>query len=138
MKFLVRSRGQVVAKAPRPAFVLTTDKWDDFGHEVQLHLAYLDAQDSETRVGTVKILQRTGDDEEPIAVASRTKLPASFDELGKGFISLGQEEDYYKNLHQLLGRQVGGVLSALRDIAWQPALAADFEPTSAFLQRDDA
>lgn len=119
-------------KAPRPVFVLTMDKWDDFGHEVQLHLKYIDAQGSETRVGTVKVLQRTSDDKEPIAVASKTKLPASFDELGGEFISLGLEEDYYKNLHQLLGEHVGGVLSALRDISWQPALAADFEPTSAF------
>jgi len=132
LKFLVRSRGQVVAKVPRPVLVLTTDKWDDFGNEVQLHLAYIDSQGSETRVGTVKILQRTSDEGEPFSVASKTKVPASFDELGEEFISLGQEEDYYKNLHQLLGRKVGDVLGALRDIAWQPALAADFEPTSAF------
>lgn len=130
--FLVRSRGQVIAKTPRPVFVLTTDKWDDFGHEVQLHLAYIDTQGSETSIGTVKILQRTSDDKEPIAVASKTKLPASFDELGDQFISLGLKEDYYKDLHKLLGRQVGSVLNALRDIAWKPALAADFEPTSAF------
>ncbi|MFZ2156844.1 MAG: AAA family ATPase, partial [Bradyrhizobium sp.] len=132
LKFLIRSRNEAITKAPRPVFVLTTDKWDDFGHEVQLHLAYIDSKSSETRVGTLKVLQRASDDTESISVASKTKLPASFDELSEEFISLGQEEDYYKTLHKLLGKQAGDVLVALRDIAWQPALAADFEPTSAF------
>ena len=77
-------------------------------------------------------MQKTSGPGEPIVVASKTKLSASFEELGDEFVSLGQAENYYTKLHQLLGPQAGEVLIALRDIAWQPALAADFEPTSAF------
>jgi len=132
LNFLVRSRGTAITKTPLPLFALTTDRWDDFGHEVQLHLSYFDAQGRETSLGTVKILQKTSGPSESIVVASRTRLPASFKELGDEFISLGQGENYYTKLHQLLGPKAGDVLVALRDIAWQPALAADFEPTSAF------
>lgn len=132
LTFLVRTRGQITPKLPRPVFLLTTDRWDDFGHQVQFHLAYVDAKGSETRVGTLKILQRTTGIDEPIEVASTTKLQSSFPELGEEFISLGQGDDYYKQLHALFGQGVDAVLGALRDIAMRPALAADFEPTSAF------
>lgn len=132
LKFLVRSREGAAPRTPRPAFLLTTDKWDDFGHQVQFHLSYADARGTETRIGTVKILQRTSKADEPIAVASLTRLPPSFPELGDEFISLGQDDDYYKRLHALFADGVDAVLEALRDIAMRPALAADFEPTSAF------
>lgn len=132
LTFLVRTRGQPAAKAPRPAFVLTTDNWDDFGHKVQFHLVYLDAKGTETRVGTLKILHRTSAISEPIVAASTTRLPGTFSALSEEFISLGQDDDYYKSLHTLFGDRAGKVLDALRDIALRPALAADFEPTSAF------
>ncbi|ONQ74867.1 hypothetical protein A8E07_38485 [Burkholderia cenocepacia] len=59
-------------------FVLTTDNWDDFGHQVQFHLSYVDAEGKETRLGAVKILQRTSADDEPIELAKTTHLPNSF------------------------------------------------------------
>lgn len=132
VQFLVRSRERAAPRTPRPAFLLTTDNWDDFGHQVQFHLSYADARGTETRIGTVKILQRTSKADEPIAVASLTRLPSSFPELGDEFISLGQSDAYYKQLHALFDDGADAVLEALRDIAMRPALAADFEPTSAF------
>ncbi|MBR8251680.1 AAA family ATPase [Burkholderia cenocepacia] len=113
-------------------FVLTTDNWDDFGHQVQFHLSYVDAEGKETRLGAVKILQRTSADDEPIELAKTTHLPNSFPSLDENFVSLGQEDDYYKKLQSLFGNKSGNVLDALRDIAWRPAYATDFEPTSAF------
>jgi ABC-type cobalamin/Fe3+-siderophores transport system ATPase subunit len=132
VQFLVRSRERAAPRTTRPAFLLTTDKWDDFGHQVQFHLSYADARGTETRIGTVKILQRTSKSDEPIAVASITRLPSAFPGLGDEFISLGQDDYYYKQLHALFADGVDAVLEALRDIAMRPSLAADFEPTSAF------
>lgn len=132
VRFLVRGRGQAVPQVPRPVFLLTTDKWDDFGHQVQFHLTYADAKGVETRIGTLKILQRTSGVDEPVEVASTTELQSPFRALGEEYISLGQDDGYYKQLHALFGDGADGVLSALRDIAMRPALAADFEPTSAF------
>ncbi|HDS1191333.1 MULTISPECIES: ATP-dependent nuclease [Stenotrophomonas maltophilia group] len=130
--FLVRSRERPAPRTPRPAFLLTTDRWDDFSHQVQFHLSYADAEGIETRIGTVKILKRTSKAGEPISVASLSKLPSSFRRLGDDFISLGQDDGYYKKLYELFANDADSVLEALRDIAMRPALAADFEPTSAF------
>lgn len=113
-------------------FVLTTDNWDDYGHQVQFHLSYVDAKGNDTRLGAVKILQRTSADGEPIELAKTTQLLDAFSELGEEFVSLGQDDDYYQSIHTLFGNKSGDVLDALRDIARRPAFAADFEPTSAF------
>lgn len=132
LTFVVRRRGQAIPASPQPTFVLGTDNWDDYGHKVQFHLLYVDASGGQTRIGAVKILQRTSADDAPIELASTTQLPATFSELGSHYVSLGQEDTYYKNLHSLFDQESTDVLDALRDIAWRPALAADFEPTSAF------
>lgn len=131
-KFLVRKRGRTVPASPRPVFILTTDNWDDYGHKVQFHLSYVDDKGKENRLGAIKILQRRSLDGEPIELAETTTLPDTFTELGDDFVSLGQEDDHYKILHDLFGDKAGDVLDALRDIAWRPAFATDFEPTSAF------
>jgi len=132
LKFLVGSRRQAIPSTPRPVFILTTDSWDDYGHKVQFHLSYVDEKGKNTRLGAVKILQKKSTDGEPIELAHTTQIQSAFSELGEDFVSLGQEEDYYKGLHTLFGLQSGDVLEALRDIAWQPALASDFEPATAF------
>lgn len=130
--FIVLPRHGPLPDSPRPLFVLRTDAWNDFGHHVQFHLSHYDASGRETLLGAVKILQRSSADGEAREIASRTQLPTPFSRLGDEFVSLGQEDHYYKGLRQTLGTDSSDVLEALRDIAWLPALAADFEPTPAF------
>ncbi|WP_225933112.1 AAA family ATPase [Pseudomonas maumuensis] len=130
--FYVLAYRQSIPSSIRPFFVLRTDNWDDYGNKVQFHLSCVDEDGKESRLGAVKILQRTNADGEPIEVAVTTKLPDQFSVLGEDFISLGQEDGYYRDLHKLLGRKSRGVLEALGDIAWLPQLATDFEPTTAF------
>lgn len=65
-------------------------------------------------------------------MATATQLPNEFSELNDDFVSLGQEDDYYQKLHNIFGDNSGEVLYALSDIAWQPALATEFEPTTSF------
>ena len=132
IQFLVRSRQQPIPAVKRPTFIVTYDNWDDYSHRVQFHLSYIDANKINTRLGALKILQRTSADGEPIEIAMATQLPKEFFELDEHFLSLGQEDDYYKTLYKLFGANSGEILVALRDIAWLPALAADFEPTTAF------
>lgn len=132
LKFVVLSRHDPVPSSPRPLFALCTDAWDDFGNKVQFHLIHWDAKNHETRLGPVKILQRTSAEGAPFEMASTTKLSKQFSELGDEFVSLGQEDDYYQSLHQLMDGRAADALEALRDIAWLPALATDFEPTPAF------
>lgn len=132
LAFFVRARQRGIPASPRPCLVLTTDNWDDFGRKVQFHLSYVAKTGSETRIGAVKVLQKTSLDGKRIEIAERTLLPEKFTTLTDAFISLGQEDDYYKELYRLLGSQSSDVLDALRDIARHPGFAEDFEPTSAF------
>lgn len=130
--FLVLDRDAAAPRAPRPVFLLRKDNWDDFGHKVYFHLSHVGADQQETEIGPLRILQRNSLHSEPIEVAKTTELPPSFSTLDDHFISLGQEETYYRIFSKLDGPQPELVLDALRDIAWHPALANSFEPTPAF------
>ncbi len=132
LEFRVKGRRDLPPRTPRPLFLLTIDNWDDFGHQIQFHLSHLAVGDFETEIGTLKVLQRTSAQNRPITVVTTTKLPASSHELDDSFVSLGQSDDFYKNLHKLMGDRASKVLNAMRDIAWHPAFAFDFEPTAAF------
>lgn len=132
LNFLVCAYRETIPSSPRPVFVLTTNSWDDYGHKVLFHLSYVDTKGNNTQLGQVKILQRTSADGESIELAGTTHLQKSFSRLDGNFISLGQEDDYYKRLHTLSDFESADVLDALRDIAWRPAFASDFEPTTAF------
>jgi hypothetical protein len=131
--FVVRVYGKPTTRPIKNAIVLTTDDWDDFGTKCYYHLSFADTDGTRSEIGTVKILQREsskGDRGEPL---SRTVLPERFSSLDTDFISLGQEESYYANLQRHFSKgQVAAILEGLRDIAWQPDLAAELEPTSAF------
>jgi energy-coupling factor transporter ATP-binding protein EcfA2 len=134
MKFIVQQNGASLPSNMVSVFILKTDKWDDFGHVCQFHLSYRDKTGSTKRIGAVKILppqaQKRGASGEQHV---HTKLRESFTTLDEGYISLGQSDDYYRNLHLHLNQsEIGEVLEALFDIAWQPSLAHPFEPTSAF------
>lgn len=131
--FVVRIYGAPATRPVKNAIVLTTDEWDDFGTKCYYHLSFVDEDGDRTEIGTVKILQRDASKQGKGEPISRTTLPDQFTSLDSNFISLGQEEAYYKNLHKSFSKsEVAAILEALRDIAWQPDLAAELEPTSAF------
>lgn len=132
LKFQVVASRTKTTQVPQSSFSFATDNWDDFGYKVQFHLTYTDEDGKTIRLGVVKILKKINQENEPIKLAEITKLPNDFSCLDESFISLGQEDKYYKNIYDFFGPQSGDILDALRDIAWQPAFATDFEPTSAF------
>jgi predicted ATPase len=133
VSFVVRVYRKSIAHTIKNAIVLTTDDWDDFTTKCLYHLSFADIDGARTEIGPVKILQKNpsnGGKGEPL---SRTVLPERFLSLDTNFISLGQEESYYTNLQKNFPtEQVSAILEGLRDIAWQPDFAAEFEPTSAF------
>ncbi|TJY65030.1 AAA family ATPase [Sinimarinibacterium sp. CAU 1509] len=128
IRFKVRQRNESLSETD--VFVLTTDNWDDYTYKVQFNLAYIDSSGIENKIGEIKILQAKKGEKD---IEHRTQLPEDiFQELGDNYISLGHESDYYQTLHSICGAEAPKVLVALRDIAWQPALAHPFETSSAF------
>lgn len=131
-KFFVLTRHAPAPKSSQPFFLLRSDDWDDFGFTIQFHMSYFNENGEEVHIGKVKILQKSTADRSAGTLNKTTRLDNTFPELEETCISIGQGDRYYKNLHRYLDSQAGDVLAALRDIAWTPSLAADFEPTSGF------
>ena len=130
-QFYFRPRGGSIQRDVSKAFFLTQDNWNDFGSKIQFELSYVNSDLKRTEIGAIKIMRKI-----PYAttqiITPTTEIPHEFSSLSSACISLGQTTEYYTILHRLLGREAGDALSALRDIAWEPALAADFEPFSIF------
>lgn len=113
-------------------FVVQADDWNDFGAYVRFDLHYVDASGARTRFGKIKILHRS-QSETSSSVDRRTTLPRRFSELGREYISIGQNEDYYEQLGLTFGSaEAVEILVTLRDIAEMPGIAADFETSPPF------
>lgn len=114
-------------------FVIKGDNWNDHQHHVRFDLSYYDGGGQHSYIGKVKILRRLPYGTTKV-VEHATRLPKEFGEdIGESFISLGQNEDYYREL----GAQFGiadalDILRSLRDIAEMPGLALPFETSTAF------
>lgn len=124
MKFLRHVYKTTLRPKSFPCFSLTTNSWDDYGTKCLFYLNYHAADGNTVGIGSVKILQKDAD---------QTVIPERFEVLDDTFISLGQDVEFYQRLLSHCGRPMADdVLSALRDITWQPPLAIPFEPTSPF------
>lgn len=116
----------------RDIFVLTPESWDDYGHELRFRLSYCDHSGRTLGLGRLKILKLIRADDPKAGVERKTPLDAEFSKLSSAYISLGQSDEFYLNVRELGSERAADLLSALRDIAWSPLFAQDFEPLSAF------
>ena len=113
-------------------FVLQRDSWNDFGSHVRFDLYWFDADGVRRNFGKTKILERV-EKNGTWKVSEDTTPPLEFqEEIGSDYVSLGQSEEYYRDLHEAFGDAAQDVLVALRDISIKPGLARDFEPSSVF------
>lgn len=108
-----------------PAFKIITDSWDDFGYKTTSKLYYCDANAKCNLIDYLKILNEKEDN-------TRITLPTSFNSLPATFCSLGQSENYYRTLKQLLPNKYLSVLYALKDVAWFSEILYRFENHQGF------
>lgn len=90
---------------------LEANNWDDFGFKSTFNLVVFDANGTEHHIGGVKIGfagQESGWTQE--------KLPNEFSELDEVFFSLGQSDEYYKNLYSLDEVLRKCILKSLNDV----------------------
>lgn len=100
------------------AVCLKINNWDDYSFKTLFYLTVFDARGVEHEIGNVKIgflNQPHGWSEEAI--------PQEFDRLGDNFFSLGQDVEYYENLHKKLPVEVAEqILVRLRDVAFDDSI----------------
>lgn len=103
-----------------PSFALSYDKWNDFGYVTMFNLTYHKDVSNYQALGEVKIIKRE-------TKQTLDTLSDNFTSLDIEYCSLGQNNDYYIKLKQILGSNYNSFLLALRDVAIFPKINESFE-----------
>lgn len=91
-------------------FVLTEDTWNDYGYETTFWLDFW-KDNKFFELGLIRILNSSTN-------ITRKVIPEQFDSLTDDYISLGYNEEFYKNIIKFLGKKSArGILTKLRDIS---------------------
>ncbi|KAA0932908.1 AAA family ATPase [Psychrobacter sp. ANT_H59] len=118
------SRLEVDKEKPTQHFLLVTDNWDDYDHKTTFQLVYFD-NGKKTALGDVKI----GSNKDLVTV---DVLPTNFLYLDEDFVSLGQSENYYKQLKKLFGNMITSILYSLKDTAFFSEISENYENSDTF------
>ena len=104
-------------KTGRAVGYLCEDNWDDYSFKTAFSLVVFDGQGKGHAIGNVKI-GIVGFEQGWVS----ERLPVDFKSLKNVAFSLGQDEEYYKNIRKLLSEDLGNqLLEKLKDVAYSPA-----------------
>ncbi|MFF5230232.1 AAA family ATPase [Dactylosporangium sp. NPDC000521] len=118
MLFTQIVRGQVhPPRSPRQAF-LVRDGWNDYGYVTMFQLQIVDDAGTWHAIGNLKV----GGFGVPEGWTAWSDLPSQFEILDGSYFTLGVDDTYYENLNDLGPAIRVEVLTALRDLAYYPAL----------------
>jgi len=110
---------------PQPFFYLTYNDWDDFHFKTSMKLYCRNLDGSTTIIGKLKILNRN-------TKTTWDVLPDQFINLDNDFCSLGEDSEFYHKLKKIAPSEFYSVLLALRDVAFFPKIAEEFENEDGF------
>ena len=124
LRFTVIGAGtRVPSNAQGWSAYLNRNDWDDWGkYCTQFYLTVIDQEGEQHAIRQVKIGQRglkpsAGYPNIP-AGYRKPNIPSAFTQLGDGFFSVGQDDEYYANLTALGDTIREQVLKGLCDVAW--------------------
>jgi len=103
--------GTATSDVQFPYFLLTRSTWDDYGYQTSFKLYLFNKDEKKIPIGTIKIGKKN-------QKHGRTILPEIIQNpLNHDYFSLGQTEEFYKNLEDCLeAEQYKTVLRHLRDV----------------------
>lgn len=101
------------------------DGWNDYNYKTSFKLTFYSSnkQFDYKVIGLVKIMEPD---------KKKTILPKSFTQLEEVFCSLGQDNEYYKNVSALNKPAQSELLSGLNDVVYSPGLLEFFENKTPF------
>lgn len=107
-----------------PCFVLNKNRWDDFGYSTQYEVEYYNEEGQGSFIGFTKFFDKNNEENE---------LPWSFTSLGDEICSLGQSNEYYENIREILDKEVSEYyFEAVNDVAINRGVLDDFEHEHVF------
>mgnify|MGYP003114230589 CR=1 FL=1 len=113
-------------------FYYKHDNWDDWGYKTLFDLYFVDESLELDYLGAVKIGTTESSN-------TSTNIDDSFEKLSDNYFSVGQDIDYYRKIEKLGYENREFILSALRDIAYNPIIydnSIDLKVTLTSLVRD--
>lgn len=109
----IKHRAYPPQTARQIAFVCE-DNWDDYSFKTSFSLIVFDENGVRHEIGNLK-LGIVGFESGWVS----EQLPDSFSELAEKAFTLGQDEEYYKNIRKLLSEELGNqLLEKLKDVAY--------------------
>ena len=112
MKFYVDN----MTNAEFPCVFLESNNWDDYSFKTTFYVSLYEAEGRIINIGQTKIVKRDLSVEDGKHEAwTLDFLPEDFENLSYEFVSLGQDESYYKNLKKLDSKFLNEILVGLRD-----------------------
>lgn len=109
-----------------PCFILEYDTWDDYGCKTSFNLKYLTDNEEVVNIGDVKIFKTK-------EKLTKNQISENFTVLDNTFCSLGQSEEYYKTLKNVLNDSFHSFLYGMRDAAFFPKIYEQFEVEEIFI-----
>lgn len=106
-----------------PSLVLVKDSWDDYTFKTMYYLYYYQDLENCHPIGFVKIMKKE---------TSSTELGEKFYILDTDYCSLGQGEEFYRNLSEKTEGDFISILFALKDVAFFPTIYEEFENEEGF------
>lgn len=82
--------------------------WDDFGFKTTYRLIYVDKNDVQHRLGSVRILKMG-------MTAGKTEIPDEFEQLSDEYCSLGSNRNFYINIRKLPPIKRKEIMRGIRD-----------------------
>jgi predicted ATPase len=131
--FTVRARKDYPPPGTTGEAVLYTDRWDDWGEfETQFDLVVYNDEGERVDIGQVKIgckgmvgSPRPETKEQLSALSEGHRyppVPKKFTALEEKFFSLGQSDEYYRDLNKLGAEVRDSILKQLRDVAFDSSI----------------
>lgn len=112
INFKVLDRGERSRAAPPGTVNLIPSNWDDYSFKTSFEVVYCSVDGEQANLGTIKI-----------GYVDQThgwtfdKIPKEFENLPRGWFSLGQDVDYYREIHKSLSSEISNqLLEGLGDI----------------------
>ncbi|MDO3424039.1 AAA family ATPase [Chryseobacterium sp. APV1] len=112
-----------------PSMVLVWNEgWNDFTLKTEFNLFFYTSQDEYNSIGTVKIITKRSDS----VIEELRTLSKPFYSLNNQYCALGQSQEYYDKLKEILGKNLESFLWAMKDAAFFPDISEKFENDYSF------
>lgn len=108
---IIQRRGSPSNPEPGKVY-LTIDHWNDFSYVTQFNMFIYNSENKRIDIGLVKI----GFKGQKIEAPTYKTLPATFLNLDDKYFSLGQDEEFYRNISNLPSLFGFDILNRIRDI----------------------